>query len=265
MAIGGATSSTYVVQSADIGTTLTVTVTASNAGGATAATSAGSAISSLHSSLTAYWQMEAASGNRADATGRGNTLTDSGGTTSGVGIIGNAAQFSASNLSIANNADVAGGDVDITIAFWLYVPSGGSGFPEIFGVDETLANRNYSAFLNMSTNVLTMQFFRSGPTAVTRTITISRDVWQLVIVWHDSVNDLMGIRLNGGADSTVATGGVLQANGTSPLQIGRATSTGTRIPTGSRIDEFGIWRRVLTSGERTTLYNSGAGKTWPFL
>ena len=30
------------------------------------------------------------------------------------------------------------------------------------------------------------------------------------------------------------------------------------------IDEVGLWRRVLTPAERTTLYNCGAGLTYPF-
>lgn len=43
--IGGATSSSYVLVTADIGTTITAVVTATNAGGSTSATSAGVSIS----------------------------------------------------------------------------------------------------------------------------------------------------------------------------------------------------------------------------
>ncbi len=30
------------------------------------------------------------------------------------------------------------------------------------------------------------------------------------------------------------------------------------------VDEVGIWNRTLTAGERTTLWNSGSGVTYPF-
>lgn len=44
VAIGGATAATYVLTASDVGTTITATVTASNAGGSASATSAGVAV-----------------------------------------------------------------------------------------------------------------------------------------------------------------------------------------------------------------------------
>ena len=37
-----------------------------------------------------------------------------------------------------------------------------------------------------------------------------------------------------------------------------------RLITGSKLDELGIWERVLTQQEITELYNNGTGKTYPF-
>lgn len=52
VAIGSATNSTYALQAADAGTTLTCTVTATNSGGQASATSAGTAIPSLLDAFT---------------------------------------------------------------------------------------------------------------------------------------------------------------------------------------------------------------------
>lgn len=65
--IGGATGNTYVIQAADANTTLTVTVTATNAAGSTSATSAGTSIELVLNSLVSEYRFN---------DGSGTTLTD---------------------------------------------------------------------------------------------------------------------------------------------------------------------------------------------
>ena len=51
---------------------------------------------------------------------------------------------------------------------------------------------------------------------------------------------------------------------TNPFAIGVWTGA---FPSGNMdglIDEVGFWKRTLTSGERTQLYNSGNGLAYPF-
>lgn len=49
----------------------------------------------------------------------------------------------------------------------------------------------------------------------------------------------------------------------STFTIGGAFEGANRHMNGD-IDEIGIWSRIITSGEVTSLYNSGAGLAYPF-
>ena len=74
-------------------------------------------------------------GARADATGRGNNLTDLGTVSSAPGHIGSAAVFTRDYneyLSHADNADLSQGNNDFTVAGWLYLHAEP---PEIWGQD----------------------------------------------------------------------------------------------------------------------------------
>ena len=78
-----------------------------------------------------------------------------------------------------------------------------------------------------------------------------------VVGWHDSVNNTLNIQVNNGTVNSLAwTAGVL--NGSADFAIGARRDTAPLYFDG-RIDAVGLWKRVLTSGERTSLYNSGTG------
>ena len=81
----------------------------------------------LLTDLAAYWQLDEASGGRADSIG-GNDLTDTNTVTQAAGKIDTAAHFTAANnesLSIADNAALSMGDDDFTLAAWVYLDSKG--------------------------------------------------------------------------------------------------------------------------------------------
>jgi hypothetical protein len=82
-----------------------------------------------------------------------------------------------------------------------------------------------------------------------------------VAVWHDAVADTLNIQVNDGTVDFMATGGALQSANVAPLDIGRRSGTSSNIYWDGRIDQVMFWKRVLTSGERTQLYNSGSGVT----
>jgi hypothetical protein len=72
---------------------------------------------------------------------------------------------------------------------------------------------------------------------------------------------LLNIQVNNGpVDSLPYSSGV--AISTSPFAIG-ATGNAIDLLDGA-VDEVGFWKRVLTAQERTALYNSGLGLTYPF-
>jgi hypothetical protein len=229
--------------------------------------------SSLLTGLISYWNLNEASGTRADSvTASGNDLTDNNTVTQAVGKIAGAAQFTALNsesLSRASNASLQTGDIDFTVAAWIYLDT---------LADMALVSKDMSGggkrefdleFLSAAgaTNKFRMRLFRAvdSSIAVNDTTTISTATWYFVVGWHDATANTMNIQVNGGTAVSAATGGALQAASDAAWVIGAREFTAAPAYTNGRVDEVGFWKRVLTAGERTALYNSGNGVTYPFL
>lgn len=216
----------------------------------------------------AYWRLDEASGPRYDSAG-GNTLTDNNTVTQAAGAkIGNAAQFTAANsesLSIADNADLSMGDIDFTICAWVYLDTksavrdlvtkwGASGQFEYLLVYDSVSDR-YSFFVSNNGT--------ATPEARANTFgSPATGAWHFIVAYHDSVGNVIGIKVNDGAANTTAhTTGVF--NSTSAFHLGGRA--GTPSYHNGRMDEIGVVRRLLTGAEMTELYNAGSGKTYPFV
>lgn len=221
--------------------------------------SAAVAAEGLNASLISYWKLDEASGTRVDSepTGTAQNLTDNGTVTSNPGKIGDAGQFTAANneyLSRADSADLSTGNIDFTIAAWVYMDSKPA---------ECYVMGKYSSEYYLRYNTSADDRFRfviGGCVAVANNFgSPSTATWYLIIAWHDSVNDLCGISVNDGTANTTSDAGGT-TDGTAAFNIGTILNNGS-IDWNGRIDEVGFWKKVLTAGERTELYNAGAGKT----
>jgi hypothetical protein len=224
----------------------------------------------LTNKLVSYWKLGEVSGLRDDFYGA-NNLTDNNTVTQAVGKVGNAAQFTAANseyLSRADNASLSTGDIDFTIAAWVYMDSDtGDAMNIITKFNATTDNREYALDYGGTANRLTFTVNSVGTSGNNTTVvansfgTLSVGTWAFVVCWHDSVANTINIQVNNGTiDSAATSAGVF--NGTSAFRIG---SNGNSTPGqywNGRIDEIGFWKKVLTSTERTNLYNSGNGSTF---
>jgi len=78
-----------------------------------------------------------------------------------------------------------------------------------------------------------------------------------VLAWYDGAADTINIQVD---DGTVlsAAGPTAVHQGTAGLDVGRA-DIGVEAVLNGVMEEVAIWRRVLTSAERTSLYNGGDG------
>lgn len=227
-----------------------------------------SSSSTLNSGLIAYWKLDEASGNATDSetTGTAQDLTDNATVTSAAGKIGTARQFTSASsewLSRTDGADLSTGNIDYTVAAWVYLDTKGA-VRDIIGKWNSVGQREYILLYNNTGD--RFEFFVSG-NGTSGQVTVvgastfgspSTATWYLVIAWHDSVNDQIGISVDAGAADTAAhTTGSFDS--TTTFGIGYRAE-GTSYMNG-RIDEAGFWKKVLTSGERTELYNGGSGKT----
>lgn len=82
-----------------------------------------------------------------------------------------------------------------------------------------------------------------------------------VIVWHDSTNNQIGISVNNETPVTAShSTGVYSTN--TAMYISRDATTDANAKHDGKIRRIRIWNRLLTSDERTQLYNNGNGLSY---
>lgn len=212
--------------------------------------------------LVAYWKLVEVGGTRADSVGA-NTLTDNNSVLSAAGIQSNAAAFvsaSSQRLSVASNAAVVMDTVSFTISCWCYF--------QAVNVTQGIvtkkgASNEYNLYL-FSSGKFTFELYgqTSGSTTLFSTPSAVINAWHFVVAWWDRDARTLNIQINDGAIASAAATFVGETRkNTNDLNIG---SYGTTLYNNGRIDEVGLWKRILTTAEKTSLYAGGAGISYPF-
>ncbi len=212
----------------------------------------------LTDDLISYWTMDEASGTRADSIGS-NNLTDHNTVTSAPGKVNGAAQFTHANsayLSIADNPAVSVGDIDFTFSTWVYLDSKPVGEMGILTKDMTNVRPPFVlAWLNSSDRFV----FGIGNPAASRGVVADSfgapplNTWTFLTAWHDATADTVNLQVNNGVVDSASTFGDAPDISTGDFEIGREDINNARTWDG-RIDEVGFWKRTLSAGERSTLY-----------
>lgn len=223
---------------------------------------------SLYAGLEDYWALHEASGNRSSAIGK-HTLTDTNTVTQNPGKVVYAGQFTSANserLTVASDASLQAGDIDFTLACWVYLDSKPASSMVFMGKYNTgSGQREYILRWVNTTDRMTFMVHKATDTAMD----VSGDTfgapslstWYFVTGWHDAVNNIQGVGVNM-IEDTAATTGALQAASAAGFNIG-ATDVPNLFMNG-RVCEAGFWKRVLTTQEKWWLYNRGLGRTYPF-
>jgi hypothetical protein len=232
--------------------------------------------STLLTGLESYWTLDEASGTRADSHGS-NDLTDTNGVGSDTGKIDDAALFvlaeTTKTLSCADNASLSlGADSDFTICAWVRRDeSVVFPFPIVAKTDSIfVAPGNGNEYTLWIENNLAFYFqFAVGNGSSSATVNatsfgaVGTGTWNFVVCWHDSAANKIYIQVNNGtADEAAWSGGTQDGSNALGIGVQSPSSPGSRF--GGAIDEVGFWKRVLTSDERTELYNAGTGISHPF-
>lgn len=212
------------------------------------------------SDLVSHWKLDEASGTRVDAHGA-HDLTDNNTVTQGAGQIGDAAEFAAANSEYLNvsHADFNLGDIDWTICGWVYLASKGAGRTIVSkyngtGMEAFLSFQNAADRFNLLSGSLDIHADALGAPAL--------NTWYFVVGWHDAAGDTLNIQVNDGTVDSTATAGAFAAAGDGVLDLGARVDI-TDFWDG-RLDSISYWKRLLTSAERTALYNAGSGIDYPF-
>jgi hypothetical protein len=223
---------------------------------------------------TCFWTLNESSAGtgavtRADSVG-GQDLTDNSlFCASDTGVISLAAKFVAANgefLSHTSNATLNTGDIDFTIAAWVYMDTKSANMDVVSKYLTTGNNRAYE--LQYTQSVDRFRFIVSpdgtssglGIVAADTFGSPSTATWYLVIAWHTNGSQI-GIQVMGAASNTTAyTTGVFDTS-TADFKVGNSTSTLWN----GRIDEVGLWKgAALDSTQRDYIYNAGAGRASPY-
>jgi hypothetical protein len=223
--------------------------------------------SSLIESLESYWTLDEASGDRNDSVGT-NHLTESD-TGTIAGKIGNATTFVGTNVSgltIADNASLSTGDIDFTLAAWVKINTkaaanysnilvskltDGTHREYVLGYEKN-ANRFFFYIANAAGTV-------SGKVYADTLGAVSDGVWYYIIAWHNQTANKVCIVINDQATPDETATSDVPANTTAAFYIGRYGIAPNSSNGDHTIDEVGFWKRLLTSDEMLSLYNSGAG------
>jgi hypothetical protein len=228
--------------------------------------------STLLNGLIAYWKMDETSGTNFTDTigsvvGAGTSVASN-----ATGILGKAAQFSTTGGRIMLPSAILNGTVtgSFTSSAWIKFDSTSAtlGRQQVI-YDFFNASGSSRIYLTQDTdNYFYFWFLPSSPTyneyAHTDAITTVTG-WTHVVCVASGIGNPLKIYVNGTSVETY--GYTLTANaencnypgGDALGNLGNDT-----VAMNGLLDEIGFWNRALTSGEITSLYNSGAGRTHPF-
>lgn len=224
----------------------------------------------LTDQLVAYWKLEEASGNRADATGRGHTLAVAGSgtaptSTSGKqgGAVAGGTWNASKGLTTAAHVDLDFGNFDWSIAGWVRSRRTDLNASVIGNGDFIGGGKHGFAMYNWNGLQLgcwlgngTSQLYLAPPASLTV------NTWAFVAVTYNAATDTVTYHMNAltpttgtwdGSTSTGRTFGLL----VSPVTVNNYSFEGD-------LDEVGVWARKLSAAEVADLYNGGTGKTYPF-
>ena len=215
----------------------------------------GQAQSSLLTGLAGYYKLVEASGATAlDSLGV-NDLANNGTVGTAAGRVGTSRVMSTGNYLSAASAsayDYSTGQA-FTVAAWAYPTS-----KKAFGM---VVAKDNSWVLRMDSLGTGWEFTDTvNPGARTPGVA-TLNAWHLLVARYDPSVGMgeFSLSVNGGASTGNAPA--------FPLGSIKVVQFGARDganPFFGRVDEVGIWSRLLTAAEETTLYNAGAGTTYPF-
>lgn len=221
---------------------------------------------SLLTSLAFYLKLDESSGDAIDATGSLTNFTDTNSVGSASGKINTARQFTNASNNYLTHADatpLSMGDIDFSFSMWIN-PGASFGDLVVFRKDDLGTNREYGLYF-ISAKLNFYAFHTSGGVGegrVQNNATITASTWYHVVGIHDAGANTLSLIVNDGTPASIShTGGAI--DGTAPFGLGGDVNSAVNNWNGL-IDEFGLWKRVLTAGEVTELFNAGAGFTYPF-
>lgn len=217
-------------------------------------------------SLQAFWALEEQSGSRFDSFGV-NTLSDQNSVGFSTGIRGNAASFVSANSQALfmneNSAVDASGQTDFTLSGWFLLTT----TEDALVVGKVNSSNDFEYLLETARNNGSLTFSirtNSGSlvSAASNNIATNANTgrWIFVSAWHNSVADMVNLQVGTGVINSAGTLGEAVTDSTTQFRMGMYPSFSQGF--NGRLDQWGVWKKVLTSQERIDLYNGNSANTY---
>jgi len=221
--------------------------------------------SGLIKDLLAYYRLDETSGVRLNSVIGATDLTDNntvGFSTDGVSSkTENCADFVAANSEYLSHggSEMQLGDSDWSIAMWSKTDI--SSDQDVVGSWKTSGNnREWKLWYRSSIGGYQFEISSDGQSGTVSSVqsgTASAGIWYNHIIIYDSVNDTIKYYIDGTLKNTTShSGGAFVGDG--EFRIGNTFSSLSHFD--GKIDEFGVWSRVLSARDISDLYNNGEGR-----
>ncbi len=213
----------------------------------------------IYNGLAAYYKFE--NTDWLDSTGRGNSLTGSGGPTVAAGKVGNGVALAAASTQYLSRAALT--DIANLSSFWISAWVNAASLPANRSIAYTIKGDNSIAYQTLGVNSGGAVFFQprradnTTVTCLTATGVITTSAWYLVDAFVNGATQTAEIYVNGASAATTSLGQGLWQEASPKLIIG-ATRVFSELWDGT-IDEVGYWTRVPTAAELAARYAAGAG------
>lgn len=218
----------------------------------------------LMSGLRSLWKMDAASGDQPDSSGNANTLTDTNGTLTTAGKIGNAAEFvPAENNYLSQPSNAFNSPTgSMTVLGW-FKPDVASGNMCIVDKwDSDIQQQQYHFYYNLAGYSKKVTFLTSSTGANEHILASAAQYepgsWLFGACVYDDDAGIMRLHVNDAAPVTLAqAAGIFQ--GSADLTVGTSWQKQSIGTWDGLIDQVAIYNRALTVGEVARHYNTGLG------
>ena len=164
----------------------------------------------------------------------------------------------------SSSAQFKPGNEDFSYTFW-FKPTDLSVASWVIGVWEGGAGNQRSWGVQIPSGGLgAIRFFTNHDGTVGSNVqcdssqTLSLNTWHLITIYHDSVNDEIGIKVDNNPFDTVSTSNGCFAATTADFHLG-GRHDAIQYCSGE-FDSLGKWSKVISNAEADAIYNSGEGQ-----
>lgn len=212
--------------------------------------------------LEMYWKLDESSGTAVDEIRWWNDGTASTASWT-TGKINNWYSFDGSSKSISMTTWASSilSSKAWSISYWMNKAGNpASVFWAIIACDNSTWQRQFAMGINTSWQ---FYFERYGTQVVSSGTTFSNSTWYHIVVTYDGSNLKSYVNGNSTADTTTAM--VNLPSSANILTFGKRQYSGSEKYYNGILDEVGIWSRVISTTEISTLYNAGSGAAYSTL